>query len=152
MLEHRDAWHGRLVWDAYAGSGALGLEAWSRGAEQVVFTETNPTVFRVLQQNVKLCGLELHCTFRLPAEDWLAQFRGEQPLLVLVDPPYAAGEYEQLLPKLWSLPSVPNDSWFVVESPATMEIEWPAHAEILVSRRYGSSKLEIVAKCPPPAE
>ena len=49
---------GATVLDAFAGSGALGIEALSRGAEQVVFVEKNPHAAKVIQQNLASLGLE----------------------------------------------------------------------------------------------
>jgi 16S rRNA (guanine966-N2)-methyltransferase len=78
---------GARVLDAYAGTGALGLEALSRGAAQAVFVERDPKALRALAENVRVCG----------AEDACAIIRGEferaralEPAfdLLLLDPPY----------------------------------------------------------------
>ncbi len=81
---------GLRVLDLFAGAGSLGLEAWSRGAEAVVFVEKDPAVWKNLQQNIR--GLEceeLGATKCIKADaiGWLD--RGEGPFdLVLADPPY----------------------------------------------------------------
>jgi len=88
---------GERVLDAFAGSGALGFEALSRGAEQAVFFEKDARAARVLEQNA--------ASLRVPADEWElrrgealdllgdASSRGETYSLVLCDPPYrlAAG-------------------------------------------------------------
>ena len=81
---------GLRVLDLFAGAGSLGLEAWSRGAESVVFVEKDPTVWKNLQQNIQ--GFECKelgkakC-IKADAIGWLA--RNEGPFdLVLADPPY----------------------------------------------------------------
>ena len=53
---------GARVLDLFAGSGALGLEALSRGAARVDFLENDPRAFRVLRENVELLGAEERCT------------------------------------------------------------------------------------------
>ena len=81
---------GQRVLDLFAGSGALGLEAWSRGAASVVFVEQHPVVFKNLQRNIgELACEELGRTdcIRADAIQWLG--RGAGPFdLILADPPY----------------------------------------------------------------
>ncbi|NLX27110.1 MAG: 16S rRNA (guanine(966)-N(2))-methyltransferase RsmD [Lentisphaerae bacterium] len=81
---------GLRVLDLFAGSGALGLEAWSRGAESVTFVEQHAAVFRNLQQNIeslKCDELGEVCCIRADALKWLE--RADTPFdLILADPPY----------------------------------------------------------------
>ena len=51
-LQHRFDLRDFLIWDAYAGSGSLGLEAFSRGASPIVFTEKNPANFKILMNSL----------------------------------------------------------------------------------------------------
>lgn len=90
------------VLDLFAGSGALGFEALSRGAQQVVFVENNAAALRCIQQNID--DLQVADRTRLISEDldrahpeWLK----EAPFdLVLADPPYGKGWELKLLQKL----------------------------------------------------
>lgn len=97
---------GAAVLDLFAGSGSLGLEALSRGADRVVFVERGRTVAAVLQDNVATVGLggEVHQT---NVEAFLAG-APESFDLVFVDPPYAMAtdEVEALLVALkrWTSP------------------------------------------------
>ena len=81
---------GLKVLDLFAGSGALGLEAWSRGAASVTWVEKHPQVFRALEQTVEELRDEAlgpgRC-IRADALRWLAQ-AGERFDLILADPPY----------------------------------------------------------------
>lgn len=89
-LESRDAIQGACLLDAFAGSGALGLEALSRGARRVVFCEMNGKVLPVLKANVKsLPGASEHV--RVLRADVLKRPPADQgPFdLLLLDPPYA---------------------------------------------------------------
>ena len=84
-------WDGLRVLDLYAGSGALGLEALSRGAESVLLVENDRAAVRVLRENAESLGL---AGWRIEAADVAALSRQEIPAeapfdLVLVDPPYA---------------------------------------------------------------
>ena len=78
------------VVDLFAGSGALGLEALSRGAAHVDFVENDPRTFRVLQENVKSLGAEVRCT--LHRADALTFIAGAGAYdVAFADPPYRKG-------------------------------------------------------------
>ena len=78
---------GARVLDAYAGTGALGLEALSRGAAAVTFVEREPRMLRVLDANVRACGAENACV--IIRDDFLrAPVTSSAFDLVLLDPPY----------------------------------------------------------------
>ena len=91
---------GLMVLDAYAGSGALGIEALSRGAKSVIFVEKSPEVAKIISQNLENLGLtELSQIFRQNVrnfcEDYTKKFHknpqnAQNPLfdLILADPPY----------------------------------------------------------------
>lgn len=82
-----DSVRGARVLDAFAGTGALGLEAWSRGAASVVFVENDPRALRVLQANVRACGVEDACAI-IRGDFRTARVESPRFELVLLDPPY----------------------------------------------------------------
>ena len=93
------------VLDLYAGTGALGLEALSRGAASCLFVESDEAALRVLRQNVERTRLgdraKVH-RGRLPQA--LGRLAGEGPFdLVLCDPPYAEAQWTSLLTSLRAL-------------------------------------------------
>lgn len=90
--------------DLFAGSGALGFEAASRGAARVDMVEQNPAIARGLQASIQQLGaqgiIQLH---RADATRWLAQQppagpQGAAADLILLDPPFRAGWMERILP------------------------------------------------------
>ena len=89
---------GLRVLDLFAGSGALGLEALSRGAREVVLVERSPAALRVLSQNVRQLGAGPECrTVRADALRWA---EAQEPLsfdVALADPPYGKGFARALL-------------------------------------------------------
>lgn len=102
----REAWMsalgGRLdgltVLDLFAGSGALGLEALSRGATEAVFVEQARGALRVLSANVALLGAEELC--RIVADDvfrFLRSVDGVSFDVALADPPYGTGDAARLV-------------------------------------------------------
>ena len=78
------------VLDLYAGSGALGLEALSRGARRCVFAETDPAASRVIRQNLETLGLTGALVLQRDAVSVLREERtaGRRHELILLDPPY----------------------------------------------------------------
>ncbi|MBI2956907.1 MAG: 16S rRNA (guanine(966)-N(2))-methyltransferase RsmD [Acidobacteria bacterium] len=110
---------GAVFADCYAGSGAVGIEALSRGAEFVYFLESARPALRVLAQNLKQLGVEEGCEV-LPG-DVLAglrqlEQRGARLALVFVDPPYAAAEeYERTLSFLGDSRALAPEARVIVE-------------------------------------
>jgi len=130
------------VLDLFAGSGAMGLEALSRGAERVVFVESDSAAVRAIEQN--LDRLRLRAT--VLHEDAARALRAEAQAsrrydLVISDPPYEM--YPDLQPALArTLPRVlADDGLLVVETDARTEPELPL--ELRTSRRYGRARLSL---------
>jgi 16S rRNA (guanine(966)-N(2))-methyltransferase RsmD len=131
---------GARVLDLFAGSGAMGLEALSRGAESVTFVESDRGACRTIAENLerlRLTGARITCG------DALWALRGDARTydLVLVDPPY--DDWPGLEPKLAEhLPRVlAPDGLLVVETGARIEPALPLPQR--TSRRYGSARLTL---------
>jgi 16S rRNA (guanine966-N2)-methyltransferase len=135
---------GARVLDLYAGSGALGLEALSRGAAEVVFVESGPRVLPVLRRNLATVGLP---GGRVVAGSVPTVVAGPAPArfdLVLADPPYAtpAAEVLAVLRALVTGEWLAPDAVLVVErSSREPPWEWPTPLAALRDRRYGEAVL-----------
>ena len=94
---------GARVLDGYAGTGAIGIEALSRGAAHVTFVERDPRAQRLVADNLAHCGVgDAYVIIRASVERALADLRGEDAAFDIVwfDPPYdprAAGDLEAVL-------------------------------------------------------
>jgi 16S rRNA (guanine966-N2)-methyltransferase len=91
---------GSVVLDVFGGSGAIGIEALSRGARQAVFIEIAPAACRLIRHNLKLCGIG--SGFRLLQQDVFATLRSLaredfKANIVFFDPPYDFKPYRDLL-------------------------------------------------------
>ncbi|MBU2753774.1 16S rRNA (guanine(966)-N(2))-methyltransferase RsmD [Acidithiobacillus sp. CV18-2] len=134
---------GARVLDLFAGTGALGLEAWSRGAERVDFVESAAAHRRILEKNLASCGPD--AKLRLLGHDALSVLPrlARQYDLVLADPPFAAGWPERLRPLLLGENSpVHAGGWLYLEANAAelwQESELPAGWEWYRSGRCGDS-------------
>jgi 16S rRNA (guanine966-N2)-methyltransferase len=93
-----DALTGARVLDLYSGSGALGLEALSRGAESVSFVELNPASLRALDANVTALGVADAVTIHRGDALRFAERLPDQAYdIVLADPPYTADHASRLV-------------------------------------------------------
>jgi 16S rRNA (guanine966-N2)-methyltransferase len=134
---------GARVIDLYAGSGAMGLEALSRGASRVVFVETDRPALDAIARNLDKIGLSGAEIAREDAARRLASDAraGRRYDLVLIDPPYRMldSALAALAPHL--APALAPDGLVVVESDARYEPSLPL--PIRTTRRYGSSRLTL---------
>jgi 16S rRNA (guanine966-N2)-methyltransferase len=146
MLAIRGPLDGARVLDLYAGSGALGLEALSRGASDVLLVESDPRAARVIRRNIETVRLPGARLLADRAERVLARGPGADPPrdVVFADPPYAAPDEEvrRVLTALrghgWLAPGA-----LVVVERATRSgpFDWPAGYTPERSRGYGEATL-----------
>ena len=134
---------GARVLDLYAGSGALGLEAASRGASKVELVEKAPGAAKVILENIRTTRLPAQCRMASVAS-FLAGHCGQalegDSDLVLIDPPYDVAE-EELAQVLRLLgPWLTRDALVVVErSTRSPEPKWPDFLVLEDERRWGET-------------
>jgi 16S rRNA (guanine966-N2)-methyltransferase len=137
---------GAAVLDLFAGSGAMGLEALSRGAASCVFVERDRAAARTIQANLEKLRLTGAEVVLREAAAFLrdARRRGYRYDLVLVDPPY--GEWERHEPRLAELlPSlVAEGALVVVETDERVEPDLPL--DLVTARRYGSARITVYSR------
>jgi 16S rRNA (guanine966-N2)-methyltransferase len=132
---------GQRVLDLYAGSGALGFEALSRGASHVTFVERTRSALDVIRENAEALGAEEQVSlFREDVEVCLNRLRRGPPFeLVLLDPPYAMSDLESVLSRLSGSELLAPGALVVVESDRRHA---PGSVEGLAAideRRYGDT-------------
>jgi 16S rRNA (guanine966-N2)-methyltransferase len=127
---------GARVVDLFAGSGAMGIEALSRGAAAVTFVERDRAAVAAVRANLAATGLAGPgvTVVSSDAERWLA--RGERSDLILCDPPYAYSAWPDLLAAM-----APLTRLAVIETGGPMDLgpAWDA----LKIKRYGSTVVSI---------
>ncbi|MEG3122749.1 16S rRNA (guanine(966)-N(2))-methyltransferase RsmD [Sphingomonas sp. GB1N7] len=141
MLTSRlGSFEGLAIADLFAGSGALGLEALSRGAASCIFVEQDKPALDALRTNI--AKLEAKADVR--AQSVLALARVTQPLdLILMDPPYATGAGAVALDKLSRLGWTGPATWISIETARDETIAVDGF-EIDVERNSGKAKLTIL--------
>jgi 16S rRNA (guanine966-N2)-methyltransferase len=117
---------GALVADLYAGSGAMGIEALSRGAEHCTFVERDRDALRALRANLSTLGLEARS--RVTTGDVMAVASAIDADVVFADPPYDFAAWDRLL-------SLVRADLVVAES--GRELDLPAGWRATRARRYG---------------
>jgi 16S rRNA (guanine966-N2)-methyltransferase len=128
-----------IVLDAFAGSGALGLEALSRGAAQATFMESDRAALAALRANIAALGAEDRS--RVLAVDVLTAPLGSACGLVFLDPPYGAALVPQAVARLRA------SGWI---APHTVVVAETGHAEtlpalgaLLAERAHGTARVSI---------
>jgi 16S rRNA (guanine966-N2)-methyltransferase len=141
-LEHYGVLEGAYVLDLYAGSGALGLEAASRGAQRVVLVDAARVAVEVCRANVKTLGLTNVQVLQDKAEKFVQSAPSTTWDLVLIDPPYDVSEpvVAELLRQLATTSALVEDAVVVVErSTRSPEPTWPDGWELLARKDYGET-------------
>ena len=141
-LYSMDAIEGARVLDLFAGSGALGIEALSRGAESATFVESDRRVRRVIENNLEALGFG-DCSTLVSADGVAYLGRAHPYDLLLLDPPYAFDSWPELL-------GLVTECVVVIES--DREIDLPEHWEVNRARRYGATVLTLATVSRPAGE
>lgn len=133
------------VLDAFAGTGAFGLEALSRGARYVTFLEKDRDARAALAENVKKLGETAHCG--VLAADALKPPRGTGPCnLVFLDPPYHEDLAAPALTALAAAGWIADGALVVVEIAAKQAFAAPAGFAVLDERKYGAARLVFMRR------
>ncbi|WP_447976773.1 16S rRNA (guanine(966)-N(2))-methyltransferase RsmD [Candidatus Nitrospira bockiana] len=137
---------GSTFLDLYAGTGAVGIEALSRGARRAAFVESDAQSVRLLHANVERCGLSAQSDIRPSSVDaFLAHGGGRDVFdIVFADPPYGDERAAALLPSLSRSAIIGPHTIVILEHPAKQQP--PAHVGRLVRTRqyrYGDTMLSL---------
>jgi len=137
--------------ELFAGSGAVSLEAISRGADKVVMVEHNDLSAKTIRENCELFGVDLGDSFSLIHAD---AFKTVKSLseehkafdIVFFDPPYAQKLAKKTLKLLESRDILHAQSLVLIQCEVSEKIDIPETFKMLTQRRYGSSYLTLLQK------
>ena len=127
---------GAHILDAFAGSGALGLEALSRGGGHVTFLEQNLQAVRALKENIANLCVESYCTVIMG--DATKPPKARQPAnFVFLDPPYDQMIEDPCLTALRNQGWIQSQTLIILETSAKRALSLPPGAALIDQRRYG---------------
>lgn len=136
---------GRQVLDLFAGSGQLGIEALSRGAEFAVFTDISEDAVKVIKQNLLHTGLDKKASvLRTDAEFFLRSSKKRFDI-IFMDPPYSTGQLQSALPLAAN--AVSDGGVIICEHPFKEEL--PENADgfsVYRKYRYGKTGVTVYRK------
>ncbi len=136
-------WQGCHVMDVFAGSGALGIEALSRGAEDCVFVEKNKDAVSVIKYNIQSLSLQNKSKFVF---DYLFLKKIDEYKIdvAFIDPPYNKGLVVDALAVLSEKSILNKDAIIIVECEKDEKIDISDSFSVLDTRIYGKAKIIIL--------
>jgi 16S rRNA (guanine966-N2)-methyltransferase len=147
MHAYGDPVSGARVIDLFAGTGALGFEALSRGAKFAQFVDDGAEARALLRQNVEALGVAaVTKIFRRDATKLGPAHPVEPFSLVFLDPPYGKGLAEKALVSAHEGAWLTNDALIVVEEAAEASFKAPENFEDLERRKYDDTEFAILRK------
>ncbi len=141
--------HGARVLDLFAGSGALGFEAASRGAASVQFVELSPSAFRALSENSKLLNLKAEIANE-DALSFLAKQRSEPSGfdIIFLDPPFRKGILAEALALLDSSELLNRDALVYIETESELAaLPIPQSWQELKAKKAGQVSYRLFRVC-----
>ena len=142
MLTHHDVIHGVRVLDLFAGTGALGLEALSRGAAEVCFVENGRAGQKLLRENIEKLRAEGETTLMRNDATRLGPWPNARFDLVFLDPPYGKGMGQTALAAARAGGYLAPDALIVWEENAPMNA--PEGFERIDKRKYGDTHVTLL--------
>ncbi len=133
----RETVEGALVLDLFAGTGALGLEALSRGAAHATFVENDRAALAALRANIATCRAQDRCT--VLAMDALAIPPGAAAGLVFLDPPYRRELVPRALARLRAVGRLAPNALLIAETAR----DEPLEIDLLAERVHGAARLSV---------
>ncbi len=146
LLSRFDSLHGLGILELFAGTGAMSLEALSRGARSAILIDSSLESIKLVTDNISRCKMEN--STELIKQDVLAALSvvaRKGPFdLIFMDPPYNQGLIPLVLEQISTLQLLQHDGIILAESAAKEQIELPDAFELDSTRTYGNSKIHLI--------
>lgn len=140
-----DGFSGKRVLDGFSGTGALGFEALSRGAEFVLFADNNRDALALCRRNAATLGLDKRSSFQ--AGDITRPSAAANEFdLVLLDPPYGKGLGTAALIALDAAGWLAENAIIVIEADKSLPEATPPGFTVIDSRDYGRTRIELLVR------
>lgn len=150
LYSRRGPFSGARVLDLFAGSGALGIEALSRGAVQACFVDSSPQAVATVRQNLELCGFTGKATV-IMRDVWsvLQEVAGSGGFdIVFADPPYGHDHAPRLLAQSAAVGLLAAGGILCIETAGDDRVPATAgNLRMIDQRRYGSTTIHVYQSC-----
>ena len=138
---------GDRVLDVFAGSGAMALEAISRGAERAYMCDSSPKAAAVIRKNIDTLGYGDRATLFM--RDWrlsLSDMAGEHFTVVFIDPPYKkVEEYTAVVEELQARGLLAPKAWLILEHELKTQLSgFPEEFELTKPHKYGDTAVTVL--------
>lgn len=144
VLTHSVGFAGRRVLDLFAGTGSLGIEALSRGAESAVFVESARKHAKIIEENIAALKVQDRAKVIVsPVESFLKKAPGAFDL-ILCDPPYAYDGIQELLETMAEAGMLVEEGICCVEHGGKETIAAPAGWQLLQIKQYGTTSITLM--------
>ncbi len=135
------------VWvEPFAGSGAVGIEALSRGVRQLIVNDKSSESLQLVRKNLQICqvqrGYKIH---QMDAIVFLRKLDEPEIDFIFLDPPYRFGRHEKLLRTVEKLPGLMSTTWIILETDKQMKLDFiPENLSVFRTVRVGNSHLQFL--------
>ena len=130
--------------DLFAGSGAIGIEAISRGATEACFSDTNPQCIKIIKENINKANFENESRiFNLDYKLVLKKLKDEKFDVIFIDPPYESDLYEKSLEVIKNNNLLNKDGIIVLEHPIDKNIDLKGF-EVIKVKTYGDKQISYL--------
>ncbi|MEO0033185.1 MAG: rRNA ((966)-N(2))-methyltransferase RsmD [Pseudomonadota bacterium] len=144
LVSRLGSFDGLTVADLFAGSGALGLEALSRGAASALFVEQDPAAIRAIRANIAALQAQPRCDVK--ATSVLTLGVAKAPLdVIFLDPPYGTGAGEVAIDRMVRLGWIGDATWVCLETAAN-EVPQIRSCEVDAQRKVGKALITLLKK------
>jgi 16S rRNA (guanine966-N2)-methyltransferase len=153
ILENLMTWEGLVVCDLFSGSGALGIEALSRGAAAVTFVDSDRQSIAILRRNLEAIAPTGELDVLPMAVNAFLSRTDKRFDLILADPPYDFGEYDRLCGVISARQVLSSDGMLVIEHHGKTTLPVMERWRAADARGYGTTAVSFLTPAyPPPAE
>lgn len=133
--------------DLFAGSGVLGLEAASRGANSVILIEKSALAAAVIRESIQRLAADMARVIETDALNWLAFCDAQSLDIVFIDPPFGTGMETRALELLTARDCVRQGGWVYIESSRESPVRLPGPGwEIVKEKTIGEVQLQLVQR------
>lgn len=143
VLQSRVNWNTAKVLDLYAGSGSVGIEALSRGAQHCIFVEKSRSALTFLKANIETIGAGHDANVVYGDVDTYVESTRTQYTVVFADPPYALPALKSIPNTIFKKDMIAADGYLIIEHPARYEFDNNGLWDVAVQKIYGNTAVSF---------